>query len=139
MNPWLLNQGSKPSLHPKLLGLRVKESFLQNSRILSCRLRQQGHNGWKDGNRLKLLDKNVKAIQESHAQLRKDVDGIHLPKQGHISHHNQLVLPLAPTNPYRFSLPGFQEQDRLTIASLYLDDDAAEWIDWMYRNKQLFG
>ncbi|TYH05312.1 hypothetical protein ES288_A08G073300v1 [Gossypium darwinii] len=76
MNPWLLNQGSKPSLHPKLLGLRVKESFLQNSRILSCRLRQQGHNGWKDGNRLKLLDKNVKAIQESHAQLRKDVDGI---------------------------------------------------------------
>ncbi|KAK8339999.1 hypothetical protein V6Z12_A08G073200 [Gossypium hirsutum] len=48
MNPWLLNQGSKPSLHPKLLGLRVKESFLQNSRILSCRLRQQGHNGWKD-------------------------------------------------------------------------------------------
>ncbi|TYJ21576.1 hypothetical protein E1A91_A08G072300v1 [Gossypium mustelinum] len=74
MNPWLLNQGSKPSLHPKLLGLRVKESFLQNSRILSCRLRQQGHNGWKDGNRLKLLDKNVKAIQESHAQLRKDVD-----------------------------------------------------------------
>ncbi|KAH1130392.1 hypothetical protein J1N35_001770 [Gossypium stocksii] len=36
-----------------------------------------------------------------------------------------------------FPFYNIQEQDRLIIASFYLDNDASEWFNWVYRNKQL--
>ncbi|KAL4282483.1 hypothetical protein GQ457_16G010960 [Hibiscus cannabinus] len=143
-----------------------------------------------DGTRLKTLDDNVKAMQDSHSQLRQDVETISsslddqkillqevLGRLSSLAAHKEVVVDQRdnssasinfqdgssilgrhkPTpvqlarfsgfNPERwvpqadryFDFYGIKEIDRLTISSFYLDDSAADWYDWMHRNRQLVG